>query len=120
MGNPPDQLSCLFTHVCIPVMLPHTRHSQTFPNQTTPAQHVPTRGLANILSSLVAVSARVYSRALSKGCRAGSRFRKTLTTSPLHSLVKASSDRLSVLIFMVVALWWRVFDGWDDGLMMSI
>ena len=50
-------------------------------------------GFAKTLSSLVALSARVYSRARSKGCSAGSGFLKTLTTSVFRSRVKSSSFR---------------------------
>ena len=44
-------------------------------------------GLAKTLSSLVALSARVNSRARSKGCITGSGFLNTLTTSVLRSRV---------------------------------
>mmetsp|Transcript_30468 Transcript_30468/g.71199 ORF Transcript_30468/g.71199 Transcript_30468/m.71199 type:complete len:264 (-) Transcript_30468:2-793(-) len=61
-----------------------------------------TKGFAKTLSSLVALSARVYSRALSNGCTVGSGFLKTLATSPFLSRVKSSSTRFRTLTFMTL------------------
>ena len=49
-------------------------------------------------SNFVAFSARVYSRALSKGCRAGSRLRGVRATS-LPGAWAEDAERVSALIF---------------------
>ena len=65
---------------------------------TWPFPSCATKGAANMRSSLVALSARVYSLALSNGCSAGSRFRGWRATS-LPGAWCELVERESALIF---------------------
>jgi hypothetical protein len=67
---------------------------------TWPGSKSPTKGFANMRSILVAFSARVYSRARSKGCCLGSRLRVTFATLEPGACA-AEADRLRALIFML-------------------
>lgn len=58
------------------------------------------KGLANTRSNFAALTALVYSRARSKGCSVGSRFRCTCITSSLRSRVTADSVRFITLTFI--------------------
>lgn len=65
-----------------------------------PGSKLPRKGCANMRSILVALRALVYSRARSKGCWLGSRFRVTFATLEPGACTEAV-DRVSVLIFIV-------------------
>ena len=57
------------------------------------------KGLAKSLSNFTAFSARVYSLALSKGCKTGSALRGSLNISEERSLVHVSIGRDMALTF---------------------
>jgi len=74
------------------------RARQVSPSAWPPNAHK--KGLANVLPSFTAATARVYSVARCSGCSAGSRLRCTLARSLTRSRVHSSSEREMVLMRM--------------------